>query len=424
MNMLVKKICLIISICLYIINLFCPVYSFINKDVLSVYDGIPKIYLVGNIDDMNDKKDERKVSINYISDGISFAKFAKIKIQGSSSLRYEKKNYTIKLYNDENLEDSFKVDFGWGKENKYVLKANWIDKTHSRNIVTANIFADIQKEFNLFNDSPNNGMIDGFPIEIYLNNSFFGIYTLNIPKDEWLFNMDNNNPNNLIFSANTWEKTVSFYDKANYIDWEIEVGEQNKENLDKLNRLIDFVMYSSDEDFKKDINDYFNLDSLLNYYIMVETSHLIDNTSKNLLLITYDGNIWYTSLYDLDTSWGTYWNGIDLVNYSETNILLENNLWKRVKDNFTDELVERYFYLRGSILTKGNIMNEFYSFYNLIPEDSFNNELKKWGFIPGYELKQIEEFLDIKLPVLDDEFFSMYTKSNVFVRLFEQKHFT
>ena len=69
-------------------------------------------------------------------------------------------------------------------------------------------------------------------------------------------------------------------------------------------------------------------------------------------------------------------------------------------------------------------MNEFYSFYSLIPEDAFNNELKKWGFIPGYELKQIEEFLDIKLPVLDDEFFSMYTKSNVFVRLFKQRNFT
>lgn len=403
------------------------IFSFVNSlntNILQDSNKLPKLYFEGDLDKLNKKSDAQKIKISYISNDINFDGYASIKLQGASSLNFKKKNYNIKFYEDKYLNNELNIDFGWGSQYKYCLKANWIDKTHSRNIVTANIFADIQKEFNLFNDSPNNGMIDGFPIEIYLNNSFLGIYTLNIPKDEWLFDMDNNNPNNLIFSANTWEKTVSFYDKANYIDWEIEVGEQNKENLEKLNRLINFVMYSSDEEFKKDINHYFNLDSLLNYYIMVETSHLIDNTSKNLLLITYDGNIWYTSLYDLDTSWGTYWNGIDLVNYSETNILLENNLWKRVKDNFTDELVERYFYLRGSILTKGNIMNEFYSFYNLIPEDAFNNELKKWGFIPGYELKQIEEFLDIKLPVLDEEFFSMYTKSNVFVRLFEQRNFT
>ena len=401
------------------------IFSFVNSlntNILQDSNKLPKLYFEGDLDKLNKKSDAQKIKISYISNDINFDGYASIKLQGASSLNFKKKNYNIKFYEDKYLNNELNIDFGWGSQYKYCLKANWIDKTHSRNIVTANIFADIQKEFNLFNDSPNNGMIDGFPIEIYLNNSFLGIYTLNIPKDEWLFNMDKSNPNNLIFSANTWEKTVSFYDKANYIDWEIEVGEQNKENLEKLNRLINFVMYSSDEEFKKDINHYFNLDSLLNYYIMVEASHLIDNTSKNLLLITYDGTIWYTSLYDLDTSWGTYWNGIDLVNYSETNILLENNLWKRVKDNFTDELVERYFYLRGSILTKGNIMNEFYSFYNLIPEDSFNNELKKWGFIPGYELKQIEEFLDIKLPVLDDEFFSMYTKSNVFVRLFQEKN--
>lgn len=403
------------------------IFSFVNSlntNILQDSNKLPKLYFEGDLDKLNKKSDAQKIKISYISNDINFDGYASIKLQGASSLNFKKKNYNIKFYEDKYLNNELNIDFGWGSQYKYCLKANWIDKTHSRNIVTANIFADIQKEFNLFNDSPNNGMIDGFPIEIYLNNSFLGIYTLNIPKDEWLFNMDKSNPNNLIFSANTWEKTVSFYDKANYIDWEIEVGEQNKENLEKLNRLINFVMYSSDEEFKKNINHYFNLDSLLNYYIMVETSHLIDNTSKNLLLITYDGNIWYTSLYDLDTSWGTYWNGIDLVNYSETNILLENNLWKRVKDNFTDELVERYFYLRGSILTKENIMNEFYSFYSLIPEDSFNNELKKWGFIPGYELKQIEDFLDIKLPVLDDEFFSMYTKSNVFVRLFKQRNFT
>ena len=401
------------------------IFSFVNSlsiNNLQDNDKLPRLYFEGNLNELTKKSDTQKIKISYISNTINFDGYASVKLQGASSINFKKKNYNIKFYEDKYLNNELNIDFGWGAQYKYCLKANWIDKTHSRNIVTASIFADIQKEFNLFNNSPNNGMIDGFPIEIYLNNSFLGIYTLNIPKDAWLFNMDENNSNNLIFSANTWENTISFYDKANYIDWELEFGEQNKENLDKLNRLIDFVMYSSDEDFKKNINDYFNLDSLLNYYIMVETSHLIDNTSKNLLLVTYDGNIWYTSLYDLDTSWGTYWNGIDLVNYSETNILLENNLWKRLKENFSNELVERYFYLRGSILTKENIINEFYSFYNLIPTESLEKELNKWGFIPGYDLKQIEKFVDIKFPLLDNEFLSIYTKNNVFVRLFEQRN--
>ena len=94
---------------------------------------------------------------------------------------------------DSSFEEKLKIDFGWGKQNKYCLKANWIDKTHSRNVVTAKIAGKVQKKYNLFNDSPNNGAIDGFPIEVYLNDEFLGLYTMNIPKDAWMFNMDEDN---------------------------------------------------------------------------------------------------------------------------------------------------------------------------------------------------------------------------------------
>ena len=31
--------------------------------------------------------------------------------------------------------------------------------------------------------------IDGYPVEIYINGEFLGLYTWNIPKDKWTFNM-------------------------------------------------------------------------------------------------------------------------------------------------------------------------------------------------------------------------------------------
>ena len=76
-----------------------------------------------------------------------------MKVQSDSSLSYEKKiiklNFTM-------------IDLRWRKYNKYWLKANWTDKTHSRNIVTANLMAHIQNKFNLFTNSPNNGLIEGY----------------------------------------------------------------------------------------------------------------------------------------------------------------------------------------------------------------------------------------------------------------------
>ena len=58
---------------------------------------IPKVYLEGDITNMTSKKDERKVFLKYKSDEVNFEKNAKIKVQGSSSLVYEKKNYINKV---------------------------------------------------------------------------------------------------------------------------------------------------------------------------------------------------------------------------------------------------------------------------------------------------------------------------------------
>ena len=130
---------------------------------------LPRVYLEGSLDKLVSKDNEEIFYVKYKSSDLSFNSYASIKLQGRSSLEFEKKNYNIKFYNDSSKNVKKNVDFGWGKNHKYCLKANWIDKTHSRNIVTANIFADMQKDFNLFVDTPNYGVIDGYPVEIYLN---------------------------------------------------------------------------------------------------------------------------------------------------------------------------------------------------------------------------------------------------------------
>ena len=175
-----RKVLLIIAI-----FLFSTVLSFSStktEDIIIKEEySIPKVYFEGDINGMHNKSDERKIKLKYESNDINFESYASIKIQGSSSLRYEKKNYTIKLYEDEFLENKKTIDFGWGKQSKYCLKANWIDKTHARNVVTAKLVGEVQKKYSVFENTPNNGAIDGFPVEIYINDDFLGVYTWNIP---------------------------------------------------------------------------------------------------------------------------------------------------------------------------------------------------------------------------------------------------
>ena len=373
---------------------------------------LPKMHFTGDISNLYTKKDEANISVKYESQNFTLDAYAKIKLQGSSSLSYDKKNYNIKFYEDEGFNNKLKVDFGWGFANKYCLKANWIDKTHARNVVTANIVSDMQEKYNLFMDSPNHGAIDGYPIEIYLNNEFLGLYTLNIPKDDWMFNMNEDNKDNLVFAAEGWTKATQFRAQGTFSDWEVEVGEENDYSLAKLNRLLEFVASSTDEEFKQNINNYFNLDSLLNYYVMMQFANLVDNAGKNALLVTYDGNIWYTSLYDLDTSWGTNWNGTFTLDYNSI-VNAENNLlWLKLVSCYPNEIANRYFQLRKDIFTKEYVMDKFNAFVNSIPDSVYQNEIVRWGKIPGCDIDQIEDYLNVRIPILDNYFGNMYTEKS------------
>lgn len=364
---------------------------------------IPKVSFWGDLNNISSKKEKRKIFVKYESKDKNFETHALIKWQGTSSLNYTKKNYTISFYKNDNYDEEKNINVGLGSEESvYCLKANWIDKTHARNIVTARIMSKIQNKYNLFIDTPNNGLIDGYPVEIYLNGDFLGLYTWNIPKESWMFNMDEENENHIAFVAEGWDRTNLFKEEAVYGKWELEVGTENDETLAKLNRLINFVDSSNNETFKKEFNDYLNFDATINYLIMMEFANLNDNVAKNMILVTYDGKIWYPSLYDLDTSWGTKWDGKEILDYNDFTYVTSSRLWKKVLENYSHEVAERYFELRKDILTKENVMQEFNNFYNSIPEETWIKESERWENIPGYDYSQIEEFLDVRIPLMDD----------------------
>ena len=370
----------------------------------------PKLYFTGDMSEMTSKSDVRNITFEYRSRQQILSGAAKIKVQGSSSLAYDKKNYTINFYKDSGYSSKMGLDVGWGKQNKYCLKANWIDKTHARNIVTAKLAGEMQRKYGLFNMAPNNGAVDGFPIEIYINGEFHGLYTMNIPKDAWMFGMDEDNPNHIVIGGENWNDPVLFKEiPADFSDWSVEIGSESEETLAKIQRLVAFVRDSSDDEFRKNFGQYLDLDSTLNYYVMMHYCWMQDNWGKNMLLATYDGNVWYPSLYDLDTTWGTHWSGTKLYDYE--NALLsatKSILWDKMERLFKEEIAQRYFELRSTILDPEYVMDKFYEFQSLIPQEVLARETAKWDTeetpIPGYSISQIQEYLDCVIPRLDAQF--------------------
>ena len=296
-------------------------------------------------------------------------------------MAYAKTNVTIKIYKDKALTTKMKINFmNWGKQNKLVLKANWIDISHARNIVSARLWGDMVETRENYSElpellrtSPNNGAIDGFFVKVYANGVYQGRYTMNIPKDKWITNMDDSLDEHCILCGENYESGL-FRKTAliNGTDWSDELHDIAPTSIvDRWNQVINFVMSSSDSEFKANIEQYFDLTSLIDYYIFAYVSCGLDSMGKNQIYMTYDGQKWFASMYDMDSTWGLYWNGQSFVSASYrmqddyesgTDGRAKNLLYLRLENIFINEIKERYAVLRNGALSETNIINRFEEF--------------------------------------------------------------
>ena len=302
-------------------------------------------------------------------------------------MKYPKKNFTIKLFEDEARSQKKKVGFkNWGNQNKFCLKANWIDISHARNVVSARLWGDVVKSRSNYNElpellrtSPNQGAIDGFPIKVYANGIYQGRYTWNIPKDGWMTNMDDElNTHSMLCGENYDSGCFRAAALVNESDWSDELHGTCPDNIKiRWNEVISFVMNSTDEEFRANLGNYFDIPSLLDYELFGMAACCSDSFGKNQIYMTYDGNKWIASMYDLDTTWGMYWNGETLVpaDYARTkfedyvNGRLGNLLYYRLEQVFYPELQARWEELKAGPMSMVNIINHFENFMQSMTSD-------------------------------------------------------
>lgn len=381
---------------------------------------MPIITIEGSLEGVS-KDNKVKVKVHYQSENDDFESLCTLKVQGATSAGFPKKNYNIQFIDENGLKKKVLLNDSWGKQSKYCLKANWIDASQARNVVSAKIYGKIVHSRAIedeFDSLVNGGAIDGFPVLIYNNNEFLGLYTLNIPKDKWMFAMNDDIVRQGIIMADDWTESVFLKepiaeDFSNGWDNEYcstEDSEGTKWMVDSFNNLIDFLNRADDDIFMKQIDEFVNVPRAIDSFIYTYLILGWDNISKNILWVTFDGIKWAPSVYDLDATWGLQYHGQGFDDYNGLEInrcdyYWNNNLlWKRLYKSFKDKIVKRYFELRKDILSYENIMEEFSNFITSIPKIIYDTDFKRWIDIPSKEtnnLNQIEEFTNFRLDFYD-----------------------
>lgn len=351
-------------------------------EIKPLKDGeIPSVYLEGTLPI---DKTETVMRYTFESETQIFEGYCKIKCQGSTSLGYSKKNFTIKTFTDSECTQKAKFRFrNWKAKNKFCYKANWIDFTHARNIVCARLWGEMLESRSNYESlpteletAPNHGAIDGFFVKMYVNGVYYGRYTLNIPKDAWMANLDETNANHAMVMSETCFDSGIFRSTVllDGSDWTDELHDTVPENIKtRWNEVIRFINEASDEEFYNNIDNYIDIQSVIDYDVFCVVLCGIDSFGKNQMFLTYDGQKWYMSVYDLDSMLGLQWNGSELLpaNYPRGAFtdLNRNLLINRVEKLFGKEIAARYREVSQRELSVEHICSSFEEFMADCPQE-------------------------------------------------------
>lgn len=353
-------------------------------------DDLPILYVSGTLPTSKDDG-ALPVKIKYKSKTLEFSEDATFKVQGDSSTLYPKKNFTIKFKKTDGTKSKHKFK-NWNEYSEFVIKANYTEITHSRNVCSAKIWGAIVGTRENYDELPielkessNNGAIDGFPVLMYVDGVYYGRYSFNLSKGDML-DMDEDNPNHAMVQGQASRDNVTTFrvdsTTAEAGKWTDELTDDITHVLTRWNQILYFVNNSTDADFKAGIDNYIDLQSLIDYYCFGYFALAYDSFAKNQSYLTYDGQKFYASFYDMDGTFGGFWDGT--MPLTATNNLMPHVVYKtdsytlydegnllflKLYFNFHDEIVERWNELRsfGMPLSFDYVDSVFEEWFKICP---------------------------------------------------------
>lgn len=346
---------------------------------------IPVVDLTGGLTGISGD-DYVNVICHYLDsvNAVEFTDYAEIAYQGSSSMNFtnvedgvdKAKNYKIKLYTDEAKETKSKRVFkDWFATNNFHIKANYGDCTNFMNNMMMHY---LTKSYQYLTPLPRDGArytVDGFPVLLYINGVFCGIRFWNLKQDDKVYGLKDENDlcyqiglnngsskgdnsgafiyGNLNSGSNAGKNFADAHAEIDYY-WEDRVWDKTSNHPAVLYDTIQWVSEASDEDFKTNLEQYFDKEYLINYFVMMYTCGMGDSICKNFNMLYFpDKGKWFATFWDMDFAWGTGWS---LATTGTTIDVLSSTygasrLFTKLLANFKSEIVAKYWELRETVLT-------------------------------------------------------------------------
>lgn len=336
-----------------------------GKSVLRIVGNVPLV------NETNTKKFEVSVDIYFYSGfGKQYdfvCKGAGLRIQGTSSTTYPRKNYRIYLDRKKKYNTTLTVGGIEQQELKYAftpgavpvsiftIKADFAESSSTHNTGLAKLIDETFRRAGILTppQKASQGVriaIDGFPMDAFFDldgsghNTYLGKYNFNNDKSgsEEVFGfvkddkcmclefLNNSEPLALFTTDNMASfKTALEFRHPDGVEWDTATEAQKT----AVRRLWKWIINckGNPTKFKREVADYFDVDSLTGWYVLTEYFMMVDQRAKNMMLATWDGLHWYFLPYDNDTVLGVRNDGKVVYDYT-------------IDENTFDETIGSYAY--------------------------------------------------------------------------------
>lgn len=373
---------------IYTDNSIEPVDNYINID-FQIIDG-------------NYMTRTKSASYNYTDMGA-------IKIRGGTSRWLPKKSLRVTLSEKKSLLDM-------RKDEDWILDALYTDVSKIRNKFVSDFWNVVNNNQKINND------LNAEFVEVFINDSYMGLYTLKEPVDQKTVNIDENGvmiknfsyKTNYLGAVPNHDYYINNYSSINFdnkvvLNYEMSYPKdfnQYKIFFKKINESL--KISNMDEALEKTVH----MDNLINYNLMIIMTLSVDNLEKNIIYSLKNSNDKFLlTPWDLDLSLGATWDG-----GSKTHSKLipesynEDSYLKKISyenaNLYYSKLTEKYWELRETIYNEKSI-NNYLNYYKkiLIESKATIRDANKWyEYDVENEIEYIKTWLLKRINYLDEYF--------------------
>lgn len=333
---------------------------------------------------------DSETSNNHLTDHAAVETKTMLRIRGNSSRMFHKKSYLMKFVDDEGKEVQYPV-MGMAAHNEWTLYGPFLDKTLMRNYMWYNISGE------MFDYAPNVRYC-----ELFVDGDYRGLYlmTETISTGEGRVNLKNYGNGSTMTS---WIARLDKYDKTDYkslntysnytIRTEYSSGisivypgrtkltESQKSYIENDISSFEKALYSYDfNDLKKGYRSFIDVDSFVDFYILMEFLCQNDMASRSTYL-TKDvrSKIIMSPVWDFNNVLDNYMG----ITYSPEGFYFTDRVWYEMllKDEyFVKRVVERYKELRETVLNTEYLFRYMDETVGYLGE-SIERNFSIWGYM-------------------------------------------